>query len=116
MIYISAAYFAQYHADLSEVEEALRQAIKSWPHRAWIHVSEARDQIGINWSQDADPQDIYTYLGLALDAAAQQLAEFVPADFVSVTYNDQDHYYSVQRSWSDMRRNELTEAAQIAAA
>lgn len=115
MIYVSAAYFAQYHTDMSEVEETLRQMIKHWPIRAWVHASEARDQVNINWSIDTTPTDIYRDLGAQLDGAAQQLTD-CPPDFIGITYQGQDFYYSTHRSWSDARRKELTDAAQLVAA
>lgn len=110
-MHLSATYFDKYHADMSEVEQQVRAIIAAWPDRVYVTVGET--QINLLWTADADPQDVYAYLGMALDGILNALRH-CPPDMASVSIRRGDRYFNTYTTYtSDEQQQREAQAAAI---
>lgn len=115
MMYLSATYFAKYHADISEVEETVRGLVKTWPAYPRVYISIGNEQINVNWSQAADPlpENVYAYLGMAVDGALYALRVCAP-DMVSAMLRNGDRSYNTYACYHSDKQAELEALATAA--
>lgn len=98
MIYVSAAWWAKYHADFADIEPSVARTMELV--KGYTYSPADQSSLHASWSVDSrDPLDTVTRLQSVLEGATDLLILCRP-DMVSVSTRDGERAYSLYWTWN----------------